>query len=297
MISSHLMSPQELAITAELMALANQAQSVTGARCLHADFEWAVETVAAENEREVFYAAIRDEATGQWVGLYGAEIAFELKRAWLRGPFVATGAVEQFETIALSALDALRMHFANEVVIWDAYLESSYERALNCLAACGFESLKQNAVYSAERDAAVARFDPRVTPITAQWLDPVVELTAEAFPGGYLTRDDFAAPISDEAATFIVVIDGALVGCVHASREPGSTEGYVDYLVVRGDRRGTGLGRALLQHALAWAFAQPTVTNVALTVVAGNNAAMSLYESAGFRRIALGNHLRLTATS
>lgn len=293
MISDHLISPQTLASIPELMALANQSQSVVGQRCLHADFEWRGEVVAAENANEVFYAAIRDDAAGKWIGLYGAEIALDLARAWLRGPFVAAHPSATFEQIAQHALDALRARFDREVSIWDAYLETSNQRALDCLSAVGFETLKRNAVYSVERDVALARFDSRVSPISSQWLDPVVQLTAEAFPGGYLTREDFAAPGSEEATTFTIVVGGALVGCVHVSREPGSSEGYIDYLVVRADRRGAGYGRALVGHALAWAFAQPAVNNVALTVVAGNSAAMSLYESVGFRRIALGDHLRL----
>ncbi|TAG82798.1 MAG: GNAT family N-acetyltransferase [Betaproteobacteria bacterium] len=297
MLTCHLVTPREVATNPELLALVNHAQSHAGARCLHADFEWLAETVASENEREVFYVAIRDDADGRWVGLYGAEVAIDLRRAWLRGPFVAQGAVTRFETIGKLAFDALRARFAEDVATWDAYLESSYGRALSALSSWQFESLKQNAVYSAEREHANPMFDPRIELISAPWIDDVVALTAEAFPGGYLTRDDFAAPESDEAVTFVLAVNEILVGCVHASREPGSTEGYVDYLVVLKDQRGSGFGRALLRHALAWAFAQAPVKNVALTVVAGNDAATALYESAGFQRVALGNHLRLRVVS
>lgn len=54
-------------------------------------------------------------------------------------------------------------------------------------------------------------------------------------------------------------------------------------LSVRRDRRRQGVGAALLRRLLAWADANPRIEKVALSVLAGNEAAIALYRKFGFR--------------
>jgi RimJ/RimL family protein N-acetyltransferase len=51
---------------------------------------------------------------------------------------------------------------------------------------------------------------------------------------------------------------------------------------VHRDHRGAGLGRQLVEHALAWASATAPLEWVDLDVLSGNLAARRLYERAGF---------------
>lgn len=46
--------------------------------------------------------------------------------------------------------------------------------------------------------------------------------------------------------------------------------------------RGAGLGRAMLEAAVAWAWASPSVRRVELGVMASNPGALALYRSVGF---------------
>lgn len=48
------------------------------------------------------------------------------------------------------------------------------------------------------------------------------------------------------------------------------------------DHHGQGIARALLDEALAWARAEPTIAYVDLSVFEGNAPAIALYERAGF---------------
>lgn len=59
---------------------------------------------------------------------------------------------------------------------------------------------------------------------------------------------------------------------------------HVVYLevVVAADARGRGVGRALLDDAIAWAVAHPDVARIALSVFADNAPAIALYERCGF---------------
>jgi RimJ/RimL family protein N-acetyltransferase len=80
---------------------------------------------------------------------------------------------------------------------------------------------------------------------------------------------------------------------VDAAGPAGTLVGQLDLAVARygvaelgmsvaGSMRGRGVGRALLQDAIAWATAEPGVHKMALQVWPHNEAAQSLYRSCGF---------------
>jgi ribosomal-protein-alanine N-acetyltransferase len=84
---------------------------------------------------------------------------------------------------------------------------------------------------------------------------------------------------------FLVALDGGgrIVGYVVGDTTPnyGRDIGHVKDLAVHPDARRAGLGRRLLDRAIA-ALADAGATVVKLEVRAGNEAARSLYREAGF---------------
>jgi ribosomal protein S18 acetylase RimI-like enzyme len=100
---------------------------------------------------------------------------------------------------------------------------------------------------------------------------PLAEIEARFAPGG---RNLFGA------------FDGeVLVGMAGAGREASLKtrhKGYIRSVYVAPSHRGTGLGKRLFEHALAFACAMEGVRQVQLIVTAGNGAAVALYESLGF---------------
>ena len=80
--------------------------------------------------------------------------------------------------------------------------------------------------------------------------------------------------------------DGAdLVAVVGVGREGARKvhhNGFIGGMFVAPAWRDKGLGRQLLEQALAFADAMPGLHQVTLTVTAGNAAAVTLYESMGF---------------
>ena len=85
--------------------------------------------------------------------------------------------------------------------------------------------------------------------------------------------------------SFAAESNGELVGTValeYSSKPKTRHSALIVGMYVRESARGEGLGRALLQAALAHAAQRPGVDVVELTVTEGNGPAIRLYEAAGF---------------
>lgn len=94
------------------------------------------------------------------------------------------------------------------------------------------------------------------------------------------------ADASGLTVSFAAEIEGALVGTValeYASKPKTKHSALVIGMYVQAAARRLGIGRALLQTALAHAATRPGVEVVELTVTEGNASAIALYEAAGFR--------------
>ncbi len=72
---------------------------------------------------------------------------------------------------------------------------------------------------------------------------------------------------------FVSVIGGVLGRMRHAAKLE---------IMVGGEHRGKGTGRALMEAAVAWAEANPVVEKLGLSVFATNERAIGLYSAMGF---------------
>lgn len=90
--------------------------------------------------------------------------------------------------------------------------------------------------------------------------------------------------------TLLALLDGHVVGAVTCEREPRRKVHHIAQLIgmmVAGEQRGRGIGRALLTAALQRLAEVPGLALVTLSVTASNAAALRLYDAAGFTRYGL----------
>jgi ribosomal protein S18 acetylase RimI-like enzyme len=88
-----------------------------------------------------------------------------------------------------------------------------------------------------------------------------------------------------ETFTLGAYASGRLVGMVAFFRETGEKDrhkGYIVSMYVEPQSRGQGIGRALVDEAIARARQLPGVVQLQLAVVTSNGAARHLYRSLGF---------------
>lgn len=105
-------------------------------------------------------------------------------------------------------------------------------------------------------------------------------------PGGYF--DTYLA-ISERVATWVAVVEGAVVGLTGLFDRGDS--GEIEPVVVTEARRGEGIGRALVDHVIDEGRARG-YTYLAIRPVARNRSAIAAFYDAGFRT--LGGHIDLT---
>ena len=116
-------------------------------------------------------------------------------------------------------------------------------------------------------------------------------------PGGWLLNTDGWRSVAEErrylralrrhpdAAVFVAEDDGAIVGRLSIARDPHQASRHVadlGLMVADGHRR-RGIGRALLEQAVAWAR-EAGVRKLELHVFPWNEPAIQLYEQFGFER-------------
>jgi RimJ/RimL family protein N-acetyltransferase len=114
--------------------------------------------------------------------------------------------------------------------------------------------------------------------------------TSDAPTEAQRTAGSYAARLgADDAGTFTL---GAfrgdrLVGAVTCERDPRTKvrhAGHVTGMMVLRDEQNRGVGRALLDALIERAAADAELQQLTLSVTAGNDAALRLYERAGFER-------------
>jgi len=258
--------------------------SVPESQCLHS---WSGESPDELRERLAKYLDDSElqylllESPGRLSGAMGAEYDLSLGRAWLHGPHVTD---EDWEGGADTLFSELLATLPPEVEHLTAYVNTRNSRARGFLAARGFS----------ERDTESHEF----------WLKPwgdrgvaescTVDLGPEhresfsvlydsLFPAAYYSASRVIEMIGRTHHVDVVAEGSEVLGFAVAASEVEEAPGEVQFLGVREDCRGKGLGRGLLQSAVNWLFDEAHVPRISLNVDADILTARKLYESVGFR--------------
>lgn len=230
--------------------------------------------------------------TGVWRGVVawdagGGDGDGPPQRAWLFGPWSATEDLDEHVTLLRAALE----HMPRTVRRVDNFVDLAFSTGLAAHARLGFDPRRTVHIMRAMRHRPV----PSPLPIEAV-RDPtdddracLAALHDAAFPETHTGLDGMLA--AGDGRLWCARDEG-IVGYVHATRAESQGQGCIEYVAVRADRRGRGIGRALLSTALAWLF-DCGMAEVFLTVDADNDTALGVYRAAGFEDYRAGRALTL----
>lgn len=230
------------------------------------------------------------ESEGHIVGAVGFDIDSDDGIAEVWGPFVSEE--QPFREVAapmwskaLLSLDGIRefQFFVNE--------ENTDVSAM--VGQLGGVHTGRHLILQAKKGEVPTGENPAV-PAEEQHEAAFRSLHDDAFPGTYLSAAEILE-LRDDHHILLVIPDGeaGVKGYVYTEADPIHGEGSVEFLAVGEEYRGRGLAKKLLQAGLGELFRHESIRDVRLTVEADNEAAIGLYEAAGFGRLHRMNAYRL----
>ena len=184
-------------------------------------------------------------------------------------------AASQFPDVNRAALADVRLLVSADVAVW---CWQTYGRADEVDEAAKFHL----------RRLQLALREPTIVELTPKRVSGFVELVEETLPEFGFSRDpvhdvDLASPLSYYADAWVVLEGEQVVGSV-ALRDRGQGALELKRMYLRPQVRGRGLGRRLLETALARARRRHA-TKVVLDTTEQMEAARHLYEQYGFERV------------
>jgi ribosomal protein S18 acetylase RimI-like enzyme len=229
---------------------------------------WSDQCLVAERGEEV-------------LGFVGVDVDHELGRAWIHGPFVEDQHWDVLadrmlhRAVAVAGVDDLEL-------VGDAANERLSALALRN----AFSRGRLSFALEIDRER-VARLPNAVLPrLEGSQRAAFAALHEKLFPRTYYSGAQLAEQSAGGEATVLVLVEhGRLVGYAVGRIDSGG-EGYVDFVGVTEDARGSGRGRRLMTAICQALLEQPERSKVSLTVYEDNRAALALYDALGFTRAA-----------
>lgn len=219
---------------------------------------------------------------GRLVGVTLAETDSELGRSWIYGPWV-TG--EGWSTWARPLLDAAVALCPPEIVAHEISSDLANLRMAELAKQLGWSASVPNHVFTAtaEVTAAWPANDVRVRDPKADDFAAVDPLHQAEFPNTYLsTRQMLADGVARERIVAISEApDGRFLGYASGRVQPDGA-GYLDFLAITPDARGSGAGLGLLATICRRIVSEAPQHNVNLTVQHHRAPAIALYRGLGF---------------
>lgn len=220
-------------------------------------------------------------AGGRIVGATATDLDADLGRSWIHGPWVAE---DHWDALARPLLESAIARCPSGVTAHEISGDIANRRMAALAADLGWTASVPNHVFVAKlADAADwPADDPRVRAPRDDDFAAIDPLHAEEFPDTYLTtRQMIDEGIAGERITLVSEAGGEVLGYAAGRVQPDGS-GYLDFIAIKPEARGTGAGRGLLATVSRRILAAAPLHDVNLTVQDHRAPAIALYRALGF---------------
>lgn len=220
------------------------------------------------------------------VGAVAVEWDDDVGRSWVMGPWVAHDD-DRWLPVAEELLDAALAQVPSAITRHEMSGDLANQQVAALAAARGWWPTEANHALSVDGAIVGTWDDIDVTglrPATTDDLEGLRALHDAEFPGTYATADQLVAGQQDGTRVTLVVDDGAGGVAAYASGHlQDDGEGCLDFVVVRPDQHGRGLGRQAVAAIARDLLPRSPLRRMSLTVQDHRAPARGLYERLGFR--------------
>jgi len=240
-----------------------------------------VERITAEIEELPEWRAHTTVATegGRLVGWVIAEHDDEIGRVWWWGPVVV--ASHDWVGVAEALLDAASERLDGRFEQFEFAVDARHVDAIELAERRGHHRATGSVLLELgvlDHHTATPSETFQIGPLTDADAHAVATLHDELFTDTHLTGSQLVSRRDD--ILLAARLDGKTVGYLRAEIQSAG-DGYLDFVGVDPQHRGSGLGRALVARSIVELAAQG-VNSVSLTVREDNVAARALYAHLGF---------------
>ncbi len=221
------------------------------------------------------------------IGTLGADIDRQLGRAWLYGPLVALDQDAEWDAAADALYAAVAAHLPADIHEHEMFVDAENRRVRAFAGRHGFTTRGEWAIYYLTPDRLAALPAAEAQPWDDRYAPQLDALHQRLFPRSNYTLNYMLEKRDEDRESTILLVAAAgdaLQGYFFGRVEREAGEAYVDLVGVDEGQRGTGLGRRLMLAGLSRMRGLDGIRQVNLTVAAGNDPALRLYDSLGFQR-------------
>ncbi|MFT3971061.1 MAG: GNAT family N-acetyltransferase [Micropruina sp.] len=226
-------------------------------------------------------ALVVTDESGRIVGATVTEADAELGRSWINGPWAADG---YWDAVARPLVEAAVAQCPPEINAHEFSGDVLNQPMADLAAELGWTASVPNHVFVAKADAASdwPADDPRVRAPRPDDFDAIAPLHAAEFPDTYLsTRQMIDEGIAGDRITVVSEADGVLLGYAAGRMQPDGA-GYLDFIAVTPEARGSGAGLGLMVTVSRRIMAAAPGGDVNLTVQDHRSPAIGLYRRLRF---------------
>ena len=198
-----------------------------------------------------------------------------------RSPALPTGWAETADALYTAVADRLPA----DIREYEMFVDTANVHCRSFAARHGFATVGEWAIYFITPARLALLPEATADAWDERYSGQLEALHNRLFPNSNYTMTYMRQEVAERGATLLVATEAeTLHGYFFGRYEAEAGEGYVDLVGVDESRRRTGLGRQLMLAGLSRLRGAAGLRQVNLSVAAGNDPALALYDSLGFVR-------------